>query len=273
MRLKQMVTITVMLTAGMTAMSQQALTLEECRRRALESNRSLMQAEARRDETEALKQVALWQMLPKVSANGGYVWMDNSVELLSGEQKQDLQHMGDNVNADISALLHEQLGNVPLVGDALADRLGNVFANSGIGDRVNTIGDDLVQALETDTRNMGFGMVTVTQPIYMGGKLRSAYRTARLMDDLNGIKYDEERESTLVEVDEAYWQVVSVQHKQKLAEQYAALLDTLEHNVEMAVEAEVATKGDLAKVRTRPRILMITNDPDHAKVVININVE
>ena len=28
--------------------------------------------------------------------------------------------------------------------------------------------------------------------------------------------------------------------------------------------------NDLQKVRTRPRILMITNDPDHAKVVINI---
>ena len=28
--------------------------------------------------------------------------------------------------------------------------------------------------------------------------------------------------------------------------------------------------ADLAKVRTRPRILMITNDPDHSKVIINI---
>ena len=28
--------------------------------------------------------------------------------------------------------------------------------------------------------------------------------------------------------------------------------------------------SELTKVRTRPRILMITNDPDHAKVVINI---
>ena len=27
---------------------------------------------------------------------------------------------------------------------------------------------------------------------------------------------------------------------------------------------------DLRKVRTKPRILMITNDPDHAKLIINI---
>jgi len=30
---------------------------------------------------------------------------------------------------------------------------------------------------------------------------------------------------------------------------------------------------DLRKLRSKPRILMITNDPDHAKVVININVK
>ena len=32
----------------------------------------------------------------------------------------------------------------------------------------------------------------------------------------------------------------------------------------------VGIASELAKVRNRPRILMITNDPDHAKVVINI---
>ena len=30
---------------------------------------------------------------------------------------------------------------------------------------------------------------------------------------------------------------------------------------------------DLQKVRTKPRILMITNDPDHTKVVINIRLK
>jgi len=29
---------------------------------------------------------------------------------------------------------------------------------------------------------------------------------------------------------------------------------------------------DLLKLRTKPRILMITNDPDHAKVVLNIKL-
>ena len=34
-----------------------------------------------------------------------------------------------------------------------------------------------------------------------------------------------------------------------------------------------AMRDDLQKVRRHPRILMITNDPDKAKIVININVK
>ena len=34
-----------------------------------------------------------------------------------------------------------------------------------------------------------------------------------------------------------------------------------------------AIRSDLQKVRTRPRILMISNDPNKAKVVININIK
>ena len=33
-----------------------------------------------------------------------------------------------------------------------------------------------------------------------------------------------------------------------------------------------ATQSQLQKARTRPRVLMITNDPDHAKVVISIKI-
>ena len=234
-----------------TASAQQPLTIEKCRERALQNNRALKQAEMKREQTDAMEKVALMQMFPKVSANGGYTWMEKSVNLLSDEQKERINHMGDKVQSDISASLHEQLGTLPIGGDLLANRLDGVLANSSLSTNLNNVGSEIVQGLETDTRNAGFGVVTLTQPIYMGGKLLAAYRTARLLDELSGIEYDKKREETLVAVDEAYWQVVSVQHKQQLATQYAALLDTLEHNVQMAVDAEVATNGDLAKVRVK----------------------
>ena len=247
---KSILTIGLLLIATI-IQAQSPITIEECRERALKSNRALKQAEMKKEQTDALEKMALTQMMPKVSANGGYTWMEKSVNLLSEDQKERLSHMGDELQSDLSASIHEELGGLPLLGDAIADRLDNVITNTGLSGRINGMGEEIVQGLETDTRNTSFGVVTLTQPIYMGGKLVAAYRTARLMDELSGIEYNKERESTLVAVDEAYWQVVSVQHKQQLATQYAALLDTLERNVEMAVEAEVATKGDLAKVRVK----------------------
>ena len=187
-------------------------TLEGCRAHALEANKGLKVADEKRTEADALEKVALWQMLPKVSANGAYLWMEKSVDLLSSEEQ-------------------ERIEGVPLVGNLIAERLANVLA--------------------TDTRNVTAGALTVTQPVFMGGKLWALHKSAALLKELSGLEYDKKKEEILTGVDEAYWQVVSVKHKKELAEQYAALLDTLTHDVEELVAAEVATKGDLTKVRVK----------------------
>ena len=249
-RKKLIITIMAVALAGATG-AQEVLSLDTCRARALRANTGLKRSEMKCEETEAMRKVALWQMLPKVSANGGYLWMEKQVNLLSNDNKNRISHMGDEMVGDLSTALHNEFDDIPVVGNAISTRLDNAIANSNLGPHMNSIGEEIVQGMETDTRNMGVATVTLTQPIYMGGKLVAAYRTARLLNELSGMEYDKEREALLVSVDEAYWQVVSVQHKKELAEQYAALLDTLEHNVQLAVEAEMSTKGDLAKVRVK----------------------
>ena len=248
---KRLIITLFTLTLACAGGAQEVLSLDTCRTRALRANTGLKRSELKREETEALQNVALWQMMPKVSANGGYLWMEKQVNLLSEDDKTRISHMGDEAAADLGTALHREFDDIPVVGNAISTRLDNAIANSNLAPHLNGIGEEIVQGLETDTRNMGVATVTLTQPIYLGGKLMAAYRTARLLHELSGMEYDKERESLLVSVDEAYWQVVSVQHKKELAEQYAALLDTLEHNVQLAVEAEMATHGDLAKVRVK----------------------
>ncbi|MBQ8704362.1 MAG: TolC family protein [Bacteroidales bacterium] len=231
--------------------AQELVTLDSCRARALRANAGLKQAEMKVVETEALEHAALWQMLPKVSANGGYLWMEKSVNLLSEEQKERLAHLGDNVSANVSQSLHEQLDPLAGFGPTVADALSNALSGSQLTSDINSVGQQLVTDLETDTRRMGGGMVTLTQPVYMGGKLLAMHRTAMLTHRLAGVELSQKQQETLLAVDEAYWQVVSVGYKKALAEQYAALLDTLEHHVELLLEAEMATKGDLAQVRVK----------------------
>lgn len=247
---KRLIITLLMLTLAGAAGAQEVLSLDTCRARALRANTGLKRSQVKMEETKAMQKAALWQMLPKVSANGGYTWMEKQVNLLSKDDKDKLIHLGDNLNEDIRTSLHNDLDGYTW-GSTIADALSDALATSNLNGRINELGQSVVDGLETDTRNTGFALATVTQPIYMGGKLASAYRTARLMHHLSGVEYDKEREATLVAVDAAYWQVVSVQHKKKLAEQYETLLDTLEHNVQLALEAEMVTKGDLAKVKVK----------------------
>lgn len=249
-RMKHKILILLLLSGQLTVASGQ-LTLEECRQRALRENHGLKRAEERVAEAKAMEKVALWQMLPKLSANGTYLWMDRQIELLSESQKERLRNMGTTAQEDINRYVHSQLDQLPVGGTAMGDWVVGVLSGMPLAGALNGVGDEVVRSLETDTRNVVAGAVTVTQPIYMGGKLRALYRTASLMAQLGGVEMDKKREETLIAVDEAYWQVVSVQHKKELAEQYAALLDTLNSNVEKMVEAEVATKGDLTKVRVK----------------------
>ena len=231
--------------------SQEVLTLQECHRRALEANKGIKMSEEKVAEMEAMKKVALWQMLPKLTANGVYTWMQKSTELLSDDQKEHLNHLGDGIEADIASSIQENMGGLPIIGDAIANALINALSGASLAGYINNAGHSIVDALETDTRNVTAATVTLTQPIYLGGKLVAMYKTAGLLAELSGLEYDKKREETLIGVDEAYWTVVSVKHKKELAEQYAALLDTLNSHVEEMMRAEVATKGDLTKVRVK----------------------
>ncbi len=231
--------------------SQEVLSLDSCRARALEANAGLKRSELKRTEAEALEKVALWQMLPKVSANGTYNWMEKSTNLLSEEQKERLNNLSGIVQEDLSNAIQQEFGGIPILGGTIATALTNLISNSTLTSNINNVGQRITEALETDTRNVVAGTVTVTQPVFMGGKLMAMHKMASLAKELSSVEYDRAKESLLIAVDEAYWQVVSVKHKKELAEQYAALLDTLTHDVEEMVAAEVATKGDLMKVRVK----------------------
>lgn len=231
--------------------AQEVLTLDQCRERALDANKGLKMADEKRVETLNLQRAAFWQMLPKVSANGGYTWMEKSINLLSDEQKNRINNIGNSVQESIDNAIRQETSNLPIGGEYVGDLLTGIVNNSNLSSSLNNVGHEITNAMETDTRNTLFGVATVTQPIYTGGKLWALYKSAKLVNHLSGLEYDKKREETLIAVDEAYWQVVSVKHKKELAEQYAALLDTLSHNVEELVAAEMATKGDLAKVRVK----------------------
>ncbi len=233
------------------AQGQQTLSLEDCRRLAAESNNKLKIAEEKVEETEALKGAAIANFFPKITANGTYNWNQKSIALLSDEQKYSINNMGttmmESYNTSVEDLA-ERLSQVdPRIGQALLDAYGSVSPEG----MLNDMGHQITDAFDIDMTHVFAGAVTVSEPVYMGGKIRAMYQLAKLSNEAARLQVDKQKEELMIKVDEAYWRVVSLQHKQELARQYCSLLDTLSHDVDVMLEEGVATPSDVTKVRVK----------------------
>ena len=116
---------------------------------------------------------------------------------------------------------------------------------------LNQVGAGLVEGFRTDTRNMFAGAVTVTQPVFMGGALVAANKIADINEQMAANSLEMKRQNTLYNIDQMYWQVVSLRHKQTLAESYVELVKKLKGDVQKMIDQGVATKGDGLSVGVR----------------------
>lgn len=242
--------ITVCL-SSISATAQQILTLDAARAKAVESNRGLKIANEKVLEAEAMQRAALCQFFPKVSASGVYLWTEKDIHLLSDEQVDRVNNMGTTMQGNefdrIGNWMQETFGLTDQQIASLRDRIGF----TGAAQDINAIGQDITSALNLQTGNVYLGMVCATQPIYMGGKLRALYQAAQTTRELTQLNYDKAVATQLIAVDEAYWRVISLQHKKQLAEQYCQLLNKLKDDVESMQEVEVSTAADVAQVRVK----------------------
>ena len=99
--------------------------------------------------------------------------------------------------------------------------------------------------------NLFAGAVTLTQPIYMGGKIRALNKMAEMGQEIASLMHDNAAREVVYSVDAAYWQVVSLGEKKKLAVSYIELLDTLHSNVEAMIRQGIATNSDLLNVEVK----------------------
>ena len=108
-----------------------------------------------------------------------------------------------------------------------------------------------MDALRTDTRNVYAGALTLTQPLYMGGKIRAYNKITKYAEELAQEQHHGGMQEVIMSTDQAYWQVISLVNKKKLAEGYLKLLQQLDGDVEKMINEGVATKADGLSVRVK----------------------
>ena len=244
--MKKTIAVITVLTAMLTVTAQERLSLDYCRQQAVKANKELLISNEKKTQAEAMRQMAFDQFMPKLTANGAAIWSSRSVQLLSDQQQNNLSNMGTNLTNNVL----DRIGN-GTISNYIANYLANTNLVHHISGRIDGVGQSLVDDLSTDTRAIYAGMVSVTQPIFMGGKLVSLYKIASANAEVKDLEYEKAVEDLEIQVDEYYWRVVSVENKYRLAKDYCKLLDTLYRNVGEMVDAGVATRGDLLKVQVK----------------------
>lgn len=245
----------VLLTAGMTqaAAAQRLLSLDSCRAMALRNNKQMSVSKVKQEIAANLRKSARTKYLPHISALGGYEWTSREISLLSDEQKETLSHLGTGVSTNIGNQLNQTMAQMPqgvwsvlgalgITPESLQQQFTPALNNlAGLG---NGIGQKVVDAFHTDTRNMFAGSIMVTQPVFMGGAIVAMNKLADINEEMMANSAETRRQQTIYSIDQAYWQVVSLRHKQKLAQAYYDLVQKLDGDVQKMIREGVATRSE-----------------------------
>lgn len=251
------------------SMAQKVLTLDECRSMALEHNKAMQMSSLSRDKAYYERKAAFSNYLPKIDFVGTYQRTSKQVSLLNDEQKGTLSNLGTGIiggvqqnvaQSGLSQTVEQIVGQIieanpdlaPLIQQSVdvAKNYTEAFAMQA-AQGLNAAGQKVVDALTTDTRNLGIMSVMFTQPLYMGGKIRAYDKITHYAEELAGQKLRQEEQSLVLDVDKAYWQVVSLVNKRKLAVAYRDLLQQLDDDVKKMIREGVATTSNELSVSVK----------------------
>ena len=243
--MKKLFLLTILLHLTFIVKAQTSLSLDSCRALALTNNKDLLISHEKINAAHYQRKAAFTNYLPNFSATGAYMRNQKEFSLLNNDQKAALSGLGTNLAgplqqaAGIIAQLHPEIASqIPALGASLTSAF-------------NEAGSSLVDALRTDTRNVYAGAITLTQPLYMGGKIRAYNKITKYAEELAQQQHQGGMQEVIMSTDQAYWQVISLVNKKKLAEGYLKLLQQLDSDVEKMIAEGVATKADGLSVRVK----------------------
>ena len=227
---------------------------------ALRNNKQLSVSKVKQEIAANLRHSARTKYLPHINALGSYIHTTEPVQLLSNDQQSTLSNLGTGLvnspdfqqGVGAAQQILGGLGQASSILGMLGISAEQLQALSGmlrqspekIEGTMNALGQKIVDAFETDSRNIWAGSVMLTQPVFMGGSIVALNRLADINEKMAKNSIDAKEQATIYATDKAYWQVVSLRHKQRLAQAYLDLVKKLDENVHKMIDEGVATRSD-----------------------------
>ena len=200
----------------------------------------------------------------------------------AGAQTYTLQQLKDSARQNNAAIRNARLG-VEAARQQRKEAFTNYFPNvSGTGLWFNAdkgmakmtvnpadmlpaeLGAALSQALPAEAlaalgspvgismmKNGTLAGVTAMQPVFAGGQIVNGNRLAKVGQDVSQLQLQLSENEVEKTVERYYWQLVSLQEKQKTVDAVDTLLADIHKDVSVAVRAGVALRNDLLQVELR----------------------
>ena len=197
-------------------MYAQSLTLDSCKVLALRNNAAVKNAALDVAAAQEVKKQAFTKYFPNVSVMAGGYYAANPL----------FEYGIDDIeNANARQWLHN-----------LYYEYG---AAIGLPDRI------------TLCENGVMAGAMVVQPVYMGGQIVNGNKLAKVGVEAAELKAQLTEDQITQQVEETYWQTVSLIEKRKTLRQAITFLDTLHRDVTAAAEAGLVTRNDILKVELK----------------------
>lgn len=194
------------------ATAQDSLTIEQCRKMAVEHNRQLASARVQRQKTDFDLLAMKANFLPKLDFNA----------------------------FDLANTMSGSL--------ALKSSMLPVF---DMASQIAGMAEFPAMTVDYSMHNLFGASLMLTQPIYMGGKITAGYNMTKIGQRIADENIRLTESEVRVKVDEAYAMAVKAREMVDVAKSYETLLQELMKNVESAVRHGMRTRNDQMKVQVK----------------------
>ena len=265
--------------AGDGLRAQEPLTLQQCREMALKNNKKIAIARENRNVLGSMEKSAKTLFFPKIQFNGGYFRMNRQLSLFSKNMflpvvpsevyQNGLSSLDPQSNPGLvrETFVTQDFNGIPVpmedpkTGDPLFDRYALLPKDEA----------------KLDLQNIFFGSLGVTQPIYMGGKIRHTYDMAQHGEQMMEARTKISEAEVLLETDKRYWKVISLKEKVELASDYLKRIDTLLTDVRNLHQEGIITNNKVMRVKVKKnqielKLMKAENGLQLARMALNQNI-
>ena len=234
--------LTVSLLVSQLVLGQNTLTLDACRKQALEYNKQLKKADYAIHEAEEQRKATKTNYLPKVDANVNLMHLRGVGGInMPGGFLPTAESEADAINGDFSGQ-----SDVWMPGTSI----------------------------EMDNLSLAYGGLNISQPIYAGGKIQLGNKMAQTGLEMAGMAYDLKYADVIELTDQSFWNVAMVEANIDLAEKYIEMLTELEDQMNSMVEVGLQPVSEKLRVSVQKndaelQLLKIRNNLILAKMNLN----